>query len=134
MFIQTDPIQILLFIFSLIIAASIFFSIAMLTSFIPFWIPEVSWGAQFLIIVIFVEFLSGAFFPLDVFPEAIFKILQFTPFPYLIFVPIKTYLGVATSITTPWSLLIGFTWSLILWILMKRVWQKGLKIYEAVGR
>ncbi len=133
-FIQTNPLQILLFITSLLIAAFIFFCIAMLTSFIPFWIPEVSWGAQFLVIVVFVEFLSGAFFPLDVFPKSIYEFLRFTPFPYLIFVPIKTYLGVESISTTSGSLLIGFTWSLILWILMKRVWQKGLKIYEAVGR
>jgi ABC-2 type transport system permease protein len=133
-FIQTNFFQIILFIISLLIAALIFFCIAMLTSFIPFWIPEVSWGAQFLVIVVFVEFLSGAFFPLDVFPEAVFKILRFTPFPHLIFVPIKTYLGVESLSTTLGSLSIGLVWSLILWILMKRVWQKGLKIYEAVGR
>jgi len=133
-FIQTNFFQIILFIISLLIAALIFFCIAMLTSFIPFWIPEVSWGAQFLVIVVFVEFLSGAFFPLDVFPETVFKILRFTPFPHLIFVPIKTYLGVESLSTTFVSLSIGLTWSLILWILMKRVWQKGLKIYEAVGR
>lgn len=133
-FIQTNLIQILLFVSSLIIASLIFFSISMLTSFVPFWIPEIAWGAQFLVIVIFVEFLSGAFFPLDVFPLFLQNILKFTPFPYLVFVPIKTYLGIETMQATFTSLLIGMIWAFILLIVTKKVWQKGLKVYEAVGR
>lgn len=133
-FIQTNLIQLLLFVASLIIASFIFFSISMLTSFVPFWIPEIAWGAQFLVIVIFVEFLSGAFFPLDVFPEVLQNILKFTPFPYLVFIPIKTYLGTETIQTTLTSLSIGMIWTFILLIFTKKVWQKGLKAYEAVGR
>lgn len=133
-FIQTNSIQILLFISSLVIACLIFFSISMLTSFVPFWIPEIAWGAQFLVIVIFVEFLSGAFFPLDIFPLFLQNILKITPFPYLVFVPIKTYLGTETLQVTLISLLIGLIWSLILLGITKKVWQKGLKVYEAVGR
>ena len=133
-FVQTNFIYIMLFVASLLIASLIFFSIAMLTSFVPFWIPEISWGAQFLVIVIFVEFLSGAFFPLDVFPSLVQNILKFTPFPYLVFVPIQTYLGNESIQLSLLSLTIGAMWALFLLFITKRVWQKGLKVYEAVGR
>ena len=134
LYLQTSLLHLSLFALSLIIAALIFFSITMLTSFVPFWIPEIGWGAQFLVIIIFVEFLSGAFFPLDVFPNVIQNVLKLTPFPYLIFVPIKMYLGMDDLRTTILSLTIGFGWVLILMYFVKKVWPKGLKIYEAVGR
>lgn len=133
-FIQTNPYQIVLFIISLFIAGFIYFSIVMLSSSVPFWIPEIGWGVQFLIMVIFVEFLSGAFFPLDVFPKPLFEFLKLTPFPYLVFIPIQTYLGNLSTFETYKNLLVGLLWSVVLWLLMNKVWKKGLKIYEAVGR
>lgn len=133
-FIQTNSVSILFFITSVVIASFIFFNIMMLTNFVPFWIPEVAWGAQFLVIAILVEFLSGAFFPLDVFPPLLFNILKFTPFPYLVFFPIKTYLGLNSVVQTLQGLGIGLVWSFILWKIMKRVWYKGLLEYEGVGR
>lgn len=134
LFIQTDPYSLLLFVISLIIASFIFFSIMMLASSAPFWVPEIGWGVQFLVTVIFVEFLSGAFFPLDVFPKPLFEFLKLTPFPYLVFIPIQTYLGNLSTFETYKNLLFGLLWSVILWLLMNKVWKKGLKIYEAVGR
>lgn len=134
LFIQTNPIHLLLFVVSLIIATFIFFNIVMLTNSVPFWVPELGWGAQFLVLMIFVEFLSGAFFPLDVFPKGLYEFLKLTPFPYLIFIPIKTYLGTESTFEIVKNISIGLTWSIILWLLMNKVWKKGLKIYEAVGR
>lgn len=134
MFIQTNPLFILLFVVSLIIAAFIFFNIVMITNAVPFWIPELGWGAQFLVLMIFVEFLSGAFFPLDVFPKAVLEFLKYTPFPYLIFIPIKTYLGTESVVDIIKNISIGGLWSVILWMIMNKVWKKGLKVYDAVGR
>jgi len=124
----------LAFLLSLIIAMFIFFNLSMLTSFVPFWVPELSWGAQFLMIVVIVEFLSGASFPLDIFPNTIYQILRLTPFPYLVFIPIKIYLGNFSYAVVAQSLVIGLIWCVILWKIMNYVWKKGLKIYEGVGR
>lgn len=132
-YLQTNILNLFLFLLSLIIGAFLFFCLLMLTNFVPFWSPESAWGAQFLVIVIVVEFLSGAFFPLDVFPELVFNLLKFTPFPYLIFVPIKIYLGADIGFVLQ-SLLIGSFWAVVLWKLMNAVWLKGLKVYEGVGR
>jgi ABC-2 type transport system permease protein len=133
-FIQTNPFYFLAFIISLVIAMLLFFNLLMLTNFVPFWVPELSWGAQFLVIIVVVEFLSGSFFPLDVFPPLIYQFLRFTPFPYLIFIPIKIYLGNFSLSLVLQSLAIGAIWCLILWKIMIRVWKKGLFAYDAVGR
>ncbi|HTK03636.1 MAG TPA: ABC-2 family transporter protein [Alphaproteobacteria bacterium] len=130
----SNPVYILAFLLSLIIAMFIFFNLSMLTSFVPFWVPELSWGAQFLMIVVIVEFLSGASFPLDIFPNTIYQILRLTPFPYLVFIPIKIYLGNFSYAVVAQSLVIGLIWCVILWKIMNYVWKKGLKIYEGVGR
>ncbi len=134
MFIQSDPVQIMFFILSLIIAASIFFLILMISNTVPFWLPEMGWGAQFLVIVIFVEFLSGAFFPLDVFPESLQNFLKLTPFPYMVFIPIKTYLGDITLFENLKNISVGLVWCIILLLLMKKTWKNGLRAYEGVGR
>ncbi len=133
-YIQQNILYILLFFLSLIIAGFIYFNIIMLTNSVPFWVPEVAWGAQFLVTIIAVEFLSGAFFPLDVLPNAFLNFLKLTPFPYLIFIPIKTYLGAENLQITTMNLALGLVWVIILWKLKHKVWRRGLKVYEAVGR
>lgn len=133
-FIQSDPLQVLFFVLSVLIASSIFFLILMISNAVPFWVPDMGWGAQFLVIVIFVEFLSGAFFPLDVFPSAIQSFLKLTPFPYIVFIPIKTYLGDITLFENFKNISIGLVWCFILLLLMRKTWKAGLKVYEGVGR
>ncbi len=133
-FFQANAFYFIAFLLSLIIAVFIFFNLLMLTNFIPFWVPELAWGAQFLVVVVIVEFLSGVYFPLDIFPNQIFQILRFTPFPYLIFIPIKIYLGNFSYSLVFQSLLIGCIWSVTMWLITNLVWKKGLRSYEGVGR
>jgi len=133
-FFQSNPVYFLTFILSLIVSMFIYFNILAMTSFVPFWVPELAWGAQFLVIAVIVEFLSGASFPIDIFPKSIYQILMLTPFPYLIFAPIKIYLGSFSYLEVFRSLSIGAIWGVILWSISKTVWKKGLKVYEGVGR
>ena len=85
-------------------------------------------------IMIVAEFLSGSYYPLDVFPSIVFNILRFTPFPYLVFIPIKLYLGSFSTSLIIQSLVIGGVWSIILWKVTNHVWKRGLLVYEGVGR
>jgi len=133
-FVQINPVIIGLFFFSIIISSLIYFNILMLTNFVTFWMPEANWGAQFLIIVVIVEFFSGAFFPIDIFPDFLYRIIMFTPFPYLIYTPIKIYLGSFTFTESIKMLIYGQIWVFVLWYLVRKVWFKGLKIYESYGK
>ncbi len=133
-FIQTNTLFLITFCLSLIIGIFIFFNLMLLTSFVTFWMPELAWGAQFLFIIVIVEFLSGAVFPLDIFPSQIYQILRFTPFPYLIFIPIKIYLGTVSNVFIIESLLIGIAWCIMLYKLTNHIWRKGLYAYEGAGR
>ena len=101
---------------------------------IPFWAPEMGWGGHFLVTVIMVEFLSGALFPLDILPASLQNVLNFTPFPYLIFFPLQVYLGKITGFLLFKGIFISTIWIFILWFFMNWIWKKGFKVYQAYGR
>jgi len=133
-FIQTNFLSLLMFFVSIVLASFIFFVLLFITSSIPFWVPEAAWGVHFLITVVAVEFLSGALFPLDVLPLALQNILNFTPFPYMIFFPLQIYLGKLTGFIAFKGIFVSGIWAVILWGVMNSVWRKGLKVYQAHGR
>ena len=133
-FIQTNPISIIGFLVSIVLAMLIFFMLLFIVSSVPFWAPEMGWGAHFLVTVIVVEFLSGALFPLDVLPQSLQSILSYTPFPYLIYFPLQVYLGKVSTIVLLRGVLVSGIWVILLWFAMKSVWRRGLKAYQAYGR
>lgn len=133
-FYQTNPAQLALFVFSVIIAILTFTTFLFIVSTVSFWMPEMSWAAQFLLSIVVVEFLSGALFPLDILPRTFQTIINLTPFPYLVFFPLQIYLGKIQSSLVIQGLVTGSVWLLILYMLLKYIWSKGLKNYEAYGR
>lgn len=133
-FIQINPLYLIGFIVSLALAIFIFFVLLFITSAVPFWMPEAGWGAQFLVVVVATEFLSGALFPLDILPVVVQNVLSFTPFPYLIFFPLQVYLGKIEGLAIAKGIFISLFWAVSLWFILKAIWNKGLKAYQAHGR
>jgi ABC-2 type transport system permease protein len=133
-FVQTNPLQIFLFLAAVLFAIVMFFGLLVLVNFITFWLPEGGWASQFLIIVIFTEFLSGAVFPIDILPEAIQNVLYALPFPYLMFFPLQVYLGKLSMEATLQGLLVSGFWMVVLIFTMNQVWTRGIKRYSAIGR
>lgn len=129
-FIQSDPHSIFLFLCSLSLAILIYFYLNVIFGSIAFWSRDI-WAPRFLLMVI-MEFAAGAMFPLDMLPEIWQKVLYLTPFPYLLFIPLKTYLGEST-LAGP-HVLIGLVWVVMLGLATKLIWSKGIRSYEAEGR
>lgn len=128
-FLQSDPLVLLYAVCSTLLAILIYFYINVIFGSLAFWSRDV-WAPRFLLMVI-MEFATGAMFPLDMLPLVWQKVMLFTPFPYLLFVPLKIYLG---SSTTYLQLFGSFVWVVILGLLAKFIWNKGIKSYEAEGR
>ncbi len=133
-FIQTSPLTLLLFLLTVAVAIVLFFSINFLVSMIAFWMPESGWGAQFLFMVIIVEFLSGATFPLDILPRGFLTVINFLPFPYLLFFPTQIYLNKLSALAIVQGFCVSVIWAIFLQLIIRRVWQKGVKHYSAEGR
>lgn len=134
LYLQTDPKIILMFIFSIIVAIIIYFALIVMVSSIPFWAPELGWGGHFIVTVIIVEFLSGSLFPIDILPSSIQKFVMMTPFPYMIFFPIQIYIGKISTAMFLQGAYVSLLWAVALWYLMKFIWNRGLKVYQAFGR
>lgn len=133
-FIQTDIFRILAFAVSVMLAIYIYFQLTLIISSVPFWIPEAAWGAHFLFTVVMMEFLTGALFPLDILPSEVLNILNLTPFPYLIFHPLQIYLGEIGTSEIFYGIFVSLIWVVLLRFLLSRIWERGLKAYEAYGR
>lgn len=129
-FLQSDPISIILFTVSIIMAILIYFYLNIIFGSLAFWSRDV-WAPRFMLMVV-MEFASGAMFPLDMLPANITTLIHLTPFPYLLYAPLKIYLG--TDPQLYFHLLGSLAWVVILGIISTLIWRKGIKSYEAEGR
>lgn len=132
LFIQTNFLYILFFLISIFLAVIMYFFLSFLIGLFGFWSPEV-WGPRF-IFQILLTFFAGGLFPLDIMPKTLFFIFQLLPFPYLLYFPLKIYLGHLPIIEIYKGFFILIAWTIILYWFLQFVWKKGLRSYAAFGR
>ncbi len=99
---------------------------------LSFWTDR-AYGPRFLITVL-VQFLSGAYVAIDLLPSWIQTVLNATPFPSLIYAPVKAYLGDLSAAGFWHALLTQCFWIVLLTLFLQLLWQRGVKSYEAYGR
>ncbi|QQG40960.1 MAG: ABC-2 family transporter protein [Candidatus Levyibacteriota bacterium] len=131
LFFQTDVIYLLFFITTIFLGIILHFCIGSLLGMIGFWSPEV-WAPRFIFFIL-IGFFAGSLFPLDIFPKPIFNLLQFMPFSYLLFFPLKIYLGQLSVPQIMQGISISLVWIIFLSGCLYFVWRKGLKMYTAYG-
>lgn len=128
---QTNPIYIIPFLLALAIGIVLYFFSNLLLGFIGFWSPEV-WAPRFIFFMIS-SFFTGVYFPLDILPKTVFAIFQFLPFPYIVYFPLKIYLGQLSSKEILIGIVVSLAWVGVFYGVSRRIWQKGLKVYTAYG-
>lgn len=120
------------FITVMLFSLFLYFFISFWLSMISFWADQ-PWAPRWLFGIIFLEFLSGGLFPLDVLPPIVAKISAWTPFPYLIYFPLKIWLEQIDPIQLIKVVFISLFWLVAFWLILKKTWEKGLKNYSAYG-
>ncbi len=105
------------------------FTLQYMAGLLSFWLEE-TWILRVLMGIV-TGFLSGYLFPLDLYPDWLVSLLQYTPFTYLTYYPIKIFMG------QPSPLWIGYA-MIGLWIIIGAtinhlIWKKGIKLYTAAG-
>lgn len=121
-----------LFFLSVFLSIILYFLLNLLLGFIAFWSAEF-WAPRFLV-YIFIEFLAGGIFPIDILPKPVFAVISRLPFSYLLYFPLKIYLGQLDFRQIGSGFLISLFWIFILFRAVKSVWQLGLSTYSAEGR
>jgi ABC-2 type transport system permease protein len=132
LFIQNQPQYIAIAFVSALISMTMYFYFNYLLGLLGFWSNEI-WGPRF-IFWILLNFFAGSLFPLDILPNTIFNILKFLPFTYLLYFPLKIYLGQLETYAIIEGLIISILWTFILYFVVKLTWNKGLKVYGAEGK
>lgn len=77
--------------------------------------------------------LSGALAPLSLYPEAIQRVLVYTPFPYLVDFPVQVLLGKVAGAELARGLALQAVWAAAFIALRLLLWRRGLERYGAVG-
>ena len=132
LFIQTDSLYLVLALFAAVLALVLYFFINFLLGLIGFWSPEV-WAPRFIFFIV-ITFFAGGLFPLDILPKQIFGIFQFLPFTYLLYFPLKIYLGQLALPEITRGISISLIWTFLMLFIVKSIWDFGLKLYTAQGR
>ncbi len=132
LFIQTNPVFLFYTLIACFLAMTMYFFFGFLVGLLGFWSNEV-WGPRF-ILYILLGFFAGSLFPLDILPKAVFHVLEFLPFTYLLYFPLKIYLGQLPISQIFEGLIVSSVWVVFLYLSTKLVWRQGLKLYGAEGR
>jgi ABC-2 type transport system permease protein len=119
------------FLLALFLASLLQFFIFQSFSLLSFWI-ENTYGIRFTMRVI-MEVLAGAIIPLSFFPEILQKIFLLLPFHFLIYLPMKIYLGKIPLIQALPELLKEIGWITGFGLLNLFIWRKGIRQYVAHG-
>ncbi len=121
--------DILLSISAVILAFILRFLIQYTFAMLAFWTERASAIQQFW--YLFYLFLSGMIAPLEVFPDTMKTIIEWTPFPYLIHFPASLLIGMPQNLIGSVTIVLG--WSIFLFIINRWLWRQGLKHYSGMG-
>jgi len=119
------------FIFTILIGVILYFLIQLLFGSIGFWSPE-TWAPRFLFMM-FLEFTAGKLFPLDILPKMVQNIVLLTPFPYFSYFQIQVFLNRLTTQQLITYLATSIFWTILLTIVVGKIWKRGIKGYQAAG-
>jgi len=119
------------FALTLTLAIVLYFLMSYWVATFAFWTSE-SAGPRFCF-ELFMEFSSGAFFPLDVLPKMVQTVFGVLPFASLLFFPLNVFLERITGTDFLKGLLIQVFWIAVFAWTARKVWNKGLKAYGAEG-
>ncbi len=119
------------FVFSLIMAFLLGFFMDACIGLVGFWFLEVS--SLLFVYMLLNFFLSGHMFPLDLIPQPWGYIVDFLPLKYLAYFPAAVFLGKVPEDQLVWELGLEVFWLVVLILLAKWMYWKGLQRYSGYG-
>jgi ABC-2 type transport system permease protein len=121
--------NILLGIMAIALSFTLSFVIQYTFAMLAFWTERASAIQQFWFL--FYIFLSGTIAPLEVFPDSVRQVVEWTPFPYMMHFPAILLMGLPVEFGK--SVLIILGWAIAFLIVNRWLWRKGLKQYSGMG-
>ena len=106
------------------------FASQFLIGILAFWLDQ-TWVLRVMFLMT-ASFLSGSMIPLEIFPKGFAHLLNYSPFPYLTYVPTKVFMG-AYPDSLKLALVNLLAWTVVLIGLSSVIWKRGIKLYTAAG-
>ena len=78
--------------------------------------------------------ISGQYIPIRLFPESFLKIIEWTPIPYIVDLPVSIATGIISGYDWVNLFFYGFIWCMILTAISFFIYKAGIKEYEAFGQ
>ena len=126
-----EVINIILASVFLLFSSLAYYSLAAILELVSFWAENI-WSLGVMLRMI-AALLGGALIPLSLLSENFYEIVQLTPFPYLVYYPLKLVLGEIAIGEISKGLLVLSSWTLAFIFIYHRVWIRGQKVYTGVG-
>ncbi|HUI46415.1 MAG TPA: ABC-2 family transporter protein [Nitrospirota bacterium] len=128
---QRDAAILALFSLSIALASVLYFLFSYAMSLLAFWSRE-AMGPRFLFDW-FLEFASGAYFPIDILSPALASIFGILPFASIMYLPMQIYLG-RTGVRGAWQgIALQSVWIVVFFPMVLWVWRRGLNKYTGEG-
>lgn len=121
----------LLFFLALGLAIILGFQLTYLFSLSAFWLEE-NTGMLYLVNFV-IPILVGSILPLDLFPSAIYRIIEVLPFKYLLFFPLSIFLEKIVLKEIVSGLVIQMVWIIVIYFVNRLVWSRGIRKFSAYG-
>lgn len=131
LFLPRDPVTWALFGTAVLLSSLLFFFLEFMISSLAFWTSES--GGPLFCFELFLQFAAGAFFPLDVLPLALRKALEATPFPYMVYFPVRIFLEKIPPLETLRLLGMEALWLTAIFTAAMSVFKRGVRSYAAEG-
>jgi ABC-2 type transport system permease protein len=114
-----------------LIASFAYLSLALVVELISLWADNI-WTLM-VMMRFFCFFFGGAYVPLNFFPPSVEEFLNLTPFPYLISLPLRSMMGLASSSEISTGVVVLILWAGLFRLASKLLWDKGQYRYSGVG-
>ncbi len=125
------PINLLIFCISVIFASVISFMMMINIGLLAFWMKQVD--GLILVTSGVANILRGSIVPLAFFPYAIQSIVNYLPFPYMLYMPVQIFLGKLSLAGSLGVLGIQLFWIVVFYALARLVLHAGLKVFTGAG-
>ena len=124
----------LVYLASLVLSFLLGFFLEATFGLLAFWFLEIA--SLTFVFMLLNFFLSGHMFPLELLPRQPINwqfAVDLLPFKYLAYFPAAVFLGKVSGAAMYWGLLIEFGWVLVLILIARVVWARGVARYSGFG-
>lgn len=124
-------VNMLAYLCCVLLAFAIRFMFAYCTGLLAFWFDQATAIDEFYYII--AAFLTGSFAPLSFYPPTVRALIEWTPFPYLVYYPARVLTGEETGTAILRILGAQIAWLAVFVVAWIVLWRRGVRRYGAVG-